>query len=108
RERGVGPDVLVGLCITRSIEMVVGMLGVLKAGGAYVPLDPAYPQERLAAMLGDSRPAVVVTLAAHAAKVSTPTAEVVCLDSDWDRIAQARDVNPAPLASPRNLAYVIY
>ena len=58
---GVGPEVLVGICMERSLEMVVGLLGILKAGGAYVPLDPEYPQERLAFMLEDARPAVLVT-----------------------------------------------
>ena len=54
QERGVGPEVLVGICVERSIEMIVGLLGILKAGGAYVPLDPAYPSERLGFMLEDS------------------------------------------------------
>jgi len=60
RELGVGPDVLVGICVERSIEMMVGLLGILKAGGAYVPLDPAYPKERLAFMLEDSKPLVLI------------------------------------------------
>ena len=61
---GVGPEVLVGICIDRSVEMVVGLLGILKAGGAYVPLDPAYPRERLDFMLKDAKVRVVVTTAA--------------------------------------------
>ena len=61
RELGVGPDVRVALCVERSVEMVVGLLGVLKAGGAYVPLDPSYPADRLRFMLRDSAPAVVLT-----------------------------------------------
>ena len=56
QQHGVGPEVLVGICVERSLDMVVGLLGILKAGGAYVPLDPAYPQERLAFMLADSQP----------------------------------------------------
>ena len=63
REQGVKPDTLVGLCVERSLEMVVGVLGVLKAGGAYVPLDPGYPAERLEYMVSDSGPAVVLTQA---------------------------------------------
>src|SRR6185369_3429286 len=61
RERGVGPDTLVGLCVERSPAMVVGILGILKAGGAYVPLDPSYPQEQLAYLIKDSAPALVLT-----------------------------------------------
>ena len=61
REQGVGPESVVGMCVERSVEMVVGVLAMLKAGGAYVPLDPAYPAERLAYMLADARPTVVLT-----------------------------------------------
>ncbi len=61
RSKGVGPDVLVGLCLERSLELVVGMLGILKAGGAYLPLDPSYPTERLAFMLADAAASVVLT-----------------------------------------------
>src|SRR5207247_4070276 len=61
RELDVGPEVLVGICVERSLEMVVGLLGILKAGGAYVPLDPSYPKERLAYMLGDAAPKVLLT-----------------------------------------------
>ena len=60
RELGVGPEVLVGICVERSLDMIVGMLGILKAGGAYVPLDPAYPKERLSYMLSDAKPAVLL------------------------------------------------
>src|SRR6266850_8211266 len=59
--RGVGPEVLVGICVERSLEMIVGLLGILKAGGAYVPLDPTYPKDRLAHMIVDSRMPVLVT-----------------------------------------------
>src|SRR5581483_2830960 len=61
---GVGPDVLVGLCVERSLEMIVGLLAILKAGGAYLPLDPAYPAERLGYMVDDARPAVLLTQSA--------------------------------------------
>ena len=61
RKRGVGPEVLVGICVERSLEMVIGLLGILKAGGAYVPLDPSYPEERLAFILGDTQAPVLVT-----------------------------------------------
>ncbi|HVU49083.1 MAG TPA: MupA/Atu3671 family FMN-dependent luciferase-like monooxygenase [Polyangia bacterium] len=102
--RGVGPDVLVGLFIDRSVEMVVGLLGVLKAGGAYVPLDPEYPSERLAMMLEDSEARVVVTRAAlRAALPPRLGAQIVLVDG--------ADEDPAPLSravGPSNLAYVIF
>src|SRR5439155_10335001 len=59
--QGVGPEVLVGLCVERSVEMVVGLLGILKAGGAYVPLDPTYPLKRLSFMIEDSGVVVLLT-----------------------------------------------
>ena len=58
---GVGPEVLVGICLERSLEMIIAVLGILKAGGAYVPLDPEYPQERLAFMLADTQTPVLLT-----------------------------------------------
>ena len=69
---GVGPEVLVGLCVERSLEMVVGLLAVLKAGGAYVPLDPEYPAERLHYMMADARLAVLLTHSTLATTLSMP------------------------------------
>ncbi|HZA22857.1 MAG TPA: AMP-binding protein, partial [Dehalococcoidia bacterium] len=105
---GVGPEVLVGLCLERSVELVVGLLGVLKAGGAYVPLDPSYPQERLAFMLADAQAAVLLTQQ-HLLGTLPPTAvPVICLDRAWETICQApQDTPPSPV-TPQNLAYVIY
>ena len=80
---GVGPEVLVGLCVGRSAAMVVGLLAVLKAGGAYVPLDPAYPAERLAFMLDDARPTVLLTQADLLERLPATSASVICLDRDW-------------------------
>jgi amino acid adenylation domain-containing protein len=108
RKRGVGPEVLVGLCLERSLEMVVGLLGVLKAGGAYVPLDPAYPRERLAFMLEDAKVPVLLTQQKLLESLPGPNAEVVCLDSDWAEIAQESEQEPVGGASAQNLAYVIY
>ena len=111
RKLGVGPEVLVGFCVERSLEMVVGILGILKAGGAYVPLDPAYPMERLAFMLEDAQVTVLLTqqrllerLAAH----PLPQGRVVCLDADWESITQESEQNLQSGAVSENLAYVIY
>ncbi|MEH1853289.1 MAG: amino acid adenylation domain-containing protein [Nostoc sp.] len=104
---GVGPEVLVGLCVERSLEMVVGVLGILKAGGAYVPLDYAYPQERLAFMLQDAQVSVLLTQEKLKSGLPNHQAEIVCLDSNW----QSRDYgldNPTHNVTSNNLAYVIY
>ena len=108
RGLGVGPEVVVGLCVERSLEMVVGLLGILKAGGAYLPLDPSYPQERLAYMLTDANVPVVVTQAALVEQLPVFTALVVRLDADWNEIEREPTSAPANDANPDNLAYVIY
>ena len=108
RTLGVGPEVLVGVCLERSIELVVAMLAILKAGGAYVPLDPSYPAERLAFMLEDTRAPVLLTEQRSLAKLPIYTGHTVCLDRDAARIAQHPETSPPPSANPTNLAYVIY
>ena len=108
RRLGVGPEVLVGICAERGLELVVGVLGILKAGGAYVPLDPAYPPERLAFMLEDSRACVLLTQHRLREHLPEHRAHALCLDTEWDKIAQEGEKNPAPRAMPDNLAYVIY
>jgi amino acid adenylation domain-containing protein len=109
RKLGVGPDVLVGLCIERSIEMVVGVLGILKAGGAYVPLDPTYPQERLAFMLEDSQVSLVLTSQSCLAALPSPQQRTAfCLDRDWSQLLLEPGENLAGGAAARNLAYVMY
>jgi amino acid adenylation domain-containing protein len=105
---GVEPEVLVGICMERSLEMVVGLLGVLKAGGAYVPLDPAYPQERLEFMLADTRAPVLLTQAQLLEKLPEHKASVVCLDKDWEDIARESQENLASGVTVDNLAYTIY
>jgi surfactin family lipopeptide synthetase A len=105
---GVGPEVLVGLHVERSLEMMVGLLGIIKAGGAYVPLDPAHPQERLAFILRDAQVAVLLTQQPLAAGFTGYQARVVCLDTDWELIAQESDTDPVNEAAPDNLVYVIY
>jgi amino acid adenylation domain-containing protein len=125
---GVAPEKMVGLCVERSLEMIVGILGVLKAGGAYVPLDPTYPPERLSFMLTDARVSALLTQEqlldtvfktdksglsdGFEDTVSSLPPEladrVICLDTDWEMIAQKSDKNPVSQATPDNLAYVIY
>ncbi|HYN22911.1 MAG TPA: amino acid adenylation domain-containing protein, partial [Thermoanaerobaculia bacterium] len=103
---GVGPDVRVGVCAERSLEMVVGLLGVLRAGGAYVPLDPSYPAERLAFMVEDAAAPVVLTQQRLAGLLPPHAAHRVLLDdpSGWS----ADDSAPLPVVPPDALAYVIY
>jgi len=108
RALGVGPDVLVGLCVERSAGMVVALLAVLKAGGAYVPLDPTYPTERLAYMLEDAQPAVVVTEVHLAALLPDHDARTVLLDAGAALLERESAGNPIATAGPEHLAYVIY
>ena len=103
RSLGVGPDVLVGLCVERSVEMVVGLLGILKAGGAYVPLDPKYPKERIEFILQDAAAAVLVTQ--RALNVGQGVAHLVYLD---EAIPQGAASPMESRVTPANLAYVIY
>jgi amino acid adenylation domain-containing protein len=108
RELGVGPEVLVGICVRRSEAMVVGLLGIVKAGGAYVPIDPAYPAERQAYMLENSQAPVVVTERELSGSLPVGGARVVCLDADAASIARHPDTAPEVRADPEQLAYVIY
>ncbi|BAZ22952.1 amino acid adenylation domain-containing protein [Kalymmatonema gypsitolerans NIES-4073] len=105
---GVGPEVLVGICVERSIEMVVGLLAILKAGGAYIPLDPNYPQERLSYMLADSGVEVLLTQQSLLESLSHNQARVVCLDTDWGETQQHTQDNLGVGVCTDNLAYVIY
>ncbi|BAY78557.1 amino acid adenylation [Nostoc linckia NIES-25] len=116
RSLGVKSDTLVGLCVERSSKTlpkaslltVVGILGILKAGGAYVPLDPEYPTERLSFMLEDAQVKVLVTQQQLVDTIPQHQAHIVCLDTDWEKIAQECELNPENTATPDNLAYVIY
>src|SRR5713226_7237802 len=87
---GVGPNTLVGLCVERSLDMVVGLLAIHKAGGTYVPLDPSSPTERLAFMLEDAHARVLITWNTIATRLPISNIDLVCLDSDWSIIAQQR------------------
>ena len=103
----VGPDLLVGICMERSVEMVVGMLAILKAGGAYIPIEPGYPRERLTFMLADAGTPVLLTQQRLLARLPK-SASALCLDSDWELIARESRKNLSCAATPENLAYVIY
>jgi amino acid adenylation domain-containing protein len=108
RSLGVGPDVPVGICLDRSLDLMVSALGVLKAGGAYVPLDPAYPQSRLIYMLEDARAAVVLTRDQFARDLELPGVKIVCVDSERENVARESEENPASGLSADNLTYIIY
>jgi amino acid adenylation domain-containing protein/non-ribosomal peptide synthase protein (TIGR01720 family) len=108
RALGVGPETLVGVCLERSLELVVALLGVLKAGGAYVLLDPEYPAERLAFMLADAGAPVLLTQAPVLERLPRQGAHVVCLDMEWPLIARQPEENLVGGAQPEHLAYVIY
>jgi len=106
--KGVGPEVLVGICAERSPEMIVGLLGVLKAGGAYVPIDPAYPKERVAFMLEDTHAPVLLTQQRLFADLPEYGAHVVCLDTFWENNGCESELNLSTEMHSSNLAYVIY
>ncbi len=108
RKLGVGTEVLVGICMERSVMMMVALLGILKAGGAYVPLDPAYPEERLAFMIKDSGLQLLITHELFRSTLSGQVEKLVRIDKDWPIISRESRENPATEIEPENLAYVIY
>ncbi|HEY7124282.1 MAG TPA: amino acid adenylation domain-containing protein [Ktedonobacterales bacterium] len=120
RGLGVGPDVCVGLCVERSLDLLIGLLGILKAGGAYVPMDPSTPRERVHFILKDAHAPVLLTqkhlLAQLPQLARWPNAQgydqnsprAICLDEDWQHIAQAGATDMLGLSTPDNLAYIIY
>jgi non-ribosomal peptide synthetase component F len=111
RCQGVGADQLVALCVERSLDMVVGLLGILKAGGAYMPLDPAYPAERLAHMMESAAPRVLLTQERLTGALPHTNAAVITLDTKWDEIEQhsVQNLSAAePNVTSKHLVYVIY
>jgi amino acid adenylation domain-containing protein len=108
RELGVGPEVVVGLCMERSVEMMVGLLGILKAGGAYMPLSPDDPRERLGYFLDDAAVALLLTQSRLLERLPHTTRTTLCLDSDWDEIVATPGCRPPRAVVPENAAYVIY
>ncbi|WP_426386322.1 non-ribosomal peptide synthase/polyketide synthase [Pseudomonas brassicacearum] len=107
RSRGVGANSPVALCVERSLELLVGLLGILKSGGAYVPLDPTYPVDRLAYMLEDAQPALLLGQQGLLEQLGAELPRLR-LDSDAALFANQPYSNPAPLAGPQDLAYIMY
>ena len=120
RKLGVGPEILVAICVERSIEMIVGLLAILKAGGAYVPIDPSYPAGRREFMLAEAQASVLLTQGSlfeegwsrieNIERCSTidPHIQTVRMDRDWELIAKGHDANPENSITADNLAYVIF
>ncbi|MFQ4143782.1 amino acid adenylation domain-containing protein [Chlorogloeopsis sp. ULAP02] len=109
KQLGVKPEVLVGICLEKSLEMVIGILAILKAGGAYLPLDPSYPRERLAFMLEDAKPLVLLTQTRLIAELPLHQTKIVCLDTSWqDNISEIITQQYPTEVKSENLAYIIY
>ncbi len=105
---GVGPEVAVGVLMERSLEMVIALYGILKAGGAYVPLDPEYPTDRIYFMLEDSGPPVLLTQSHLISRVGSIDAQIICLDTEWERIEREPKEKIFSGVKPENLAYIIF
>jgi len=108
KKLGAGPEILIGIYIERSLEMVIGLLAILKAGSAYVPLDPDYPRERLTFMLEDAQMPVLLTHKKLLKKLWVEEVRMLSVDSDWEIISKESDKNLNSRVKPDNLAYVIY
>jgi amino acid adenylation domain-containing protein len=108
KKLGVGAETLVGICVERSLEVIIGTLAILKAGGAYVPLDPSYPKERLNFMLEDTQIPVLLTHERLSENLPRDDTHMVCLDRDWEQITQESNENLNGEATAKNLAYAIY
>ncbi|HEY9799811.1 MAG TPA: amino acid adenylation domain-containing protein, partial [Leptolyngbyaceae cyanobacterium] len=105
---GVGSEQLIGICVERSLLMVIGVLGILKAGAAYVPIDPNYPTERQKYILADTQMSLLLTQASLAASFPADNITTICLDTDSKTINQQPQTNPISSTNADNLAYVIY
>lgn len=108
QELGVKPDVPVAICLPRSVDMTIAVLGVLKAGGAYLPLDPEYPPERLAFMLADAHPVVALAHASTVVRLARTDVPILRVDAAGGRLSAEREQAPARASSPDHLAYIIY
>lgn len=107
-DKGVGPDVRVGICMDRSLEMLVAIYGVLKAGGVYVPIDPYHPAERMAFTMEDSNVPLMLTQARWVAHLPAQMEDVICLDTEWERMAGRSIENPGGTFSPDNMISILY
>lgn len=129
-KQGIGPESIVGICVNRSLDMIVSLLGVLKAGGAYLPLDPTYPAERIAYMIEDAQPEMILTQEAISGQLSAinnqqstdngqratgdhsqltiNNQQLIILPSDWSKITKEPTTNPITAVTPKHLAYIIY
>jgi amino acid adenylation domain-containing protein len=108
RKENVKAGVLVGVCIERSVELIVALFGVLKAGGAYVPLDPSYPADRIAFILGDANAPVLLTTSETQQHIKGHKSKEILLDKDWSEIAKESKDNPVHINKTTDLAYIIY
>jgi amino acid adenylation domain-containing protein len=108
RKLGVETNSLVGIYIERSLDMIVGLLGILKAGAAYVPLDPSYPKERIEYILSNSDAKFLISSSQILESLLNYQAQVICLDTDWSSIAQESQDNPQSEVSAEHLCYVIF
>ncbi|MEO3776708.1 amino acid adenylation domain-containing protein [Micromonospora sp. B11E3] len=108
QKQGVGPEVLVGLCMERSAEVLVGLLGVLKAGGGYVPMDPGYPPERLSFLIEDAGLKLILTQSHLEERLPAEGVPTLSLDTEWSSVAQESREAPRTGLTPENLAYIIY
>ncbi|MCF2149913.1 amino acid adenylation domain-containing protein [Desmonostoc muscorum LEGE 12446] len=108
QQLGVKPDVMVGICVERSLSMIIALLAILKAGGAYVPIDPAYPAERIGLILQSSQVSVLLTQQHLIENLPKHQTQVVCLETDRQTIAQQSQTNPISNCTADNLAYIIY
>jgi amino acid adenylation domain-containing protein len=105
---GQKSEISIGICIERSLEMVIGLLAILKAGGAYIPIDPNYPEQRLGFILEEANISLLLSEEKLLPMLSKYQKQIICLDGDWEKIKQQNTNNPIALVNPQNLAYLIY
>lgn len=108
QERGVGPEILVGVCLERSVNMIAAVLAILKAGGAVVPLDPAYPEERIQLLIEQSRPFIILTNSELKSLTQLTEQSTICLDTEKTAISSQSELNPLLFPSLSNLAYILF
>src|SRR5262249_33383905 len=108
RSRGVGPEVKVGVCLERSLEAIVALLGIVKAGGVYVPLEPSYPLERMLFLVEDTQVSVVVTTEEFVQALPATMERIICLDGDAAVIGSQSEATPEVETRALNLAYIMY